>query len=316
MHSILPPHLATSHSLPDFRSLIVQGCYPPAAPIHLCLSHLSSELPTNKALLISSSKQYLSSELEEYNDAWLAQHAGDGTVAEHLHQIDIFYPPTYRHLRLLLARLRTYSTPNTDADSETDLKACLSRPPTLLILHELSRYFLSPQLAGDLDIQEIQLPTLSTYMQFVIDAIAALQFLSSSDKSLAPPRLVIFDKELHTLALPIVRPVNLADINKLPKQHKANVTDVLQRYIGWVATVEKVENEEIPSSQTDEIEIDTEEVDNEGAPDRAHFRMTLQKSPSATVKPIIEEQTFEWYSYRDPYEPPFTPRRQTIVVPL
>ncbi|KAG8686973.1 hypothetical protein FRC09_013812 [Ceratobasidium sp. 395] len=79
-------------------------------------------------------------------------------------------------------------------------------------------------------------------MQFVIDAIAALQFLSSSDKSLAPPRLVIFDKELHTLALPIVRPVNLADINKLPKQHKANVTDVLQRYIGWVATVEKGES--------------------------------------------------------------------------
>ncbi|KAG8678399.1 hypothetical protein FRC08_017808, partial [Ceratobasidium sp. 394] len=180
MHSILPPRLATGHVLPDFRSLIVQGCYPPSAPIHLCLSHLSSGPPSHKALLLSSSSVYLSSELEEYNDAWLVEHSGHGEVAERLHQIDIFYPPTHQHLRLLLARLRTYSTPGADADSEADLKTCLPRAPTLLVMHELSRYFLAPQLSDDSEIQEIRLPTLSIYMQLVIDAIAALQFLSHS----------------------------------------------------------------------------------------------------------------------------------------
>ncbi|KAG8743971.1 hypothetical protein FRC10_011045 [Ceratobasidium sp. 414] len=153
-------------------------------------------------------------------------------------------------------------------------------------------------------------------MQLVIDAIAALQFLSHSAKSLNP-RLVIFDKELHTLALPILRPVNLAEINRLPKQHKAQATDALQRYIGWVGTVEKVEDEEVTSSQADEIDLVTQDTSDKDAPDKTRFRMTLRKSPYAsTCSGVAAEQTFEWFSYRDPYEPPFTTRRQTVVVTL
>ncbi|KAH7343335.1 hypothetical protein B0J17DRAFT_713518 [Rhizoctonia solani] len=129
-HSIFPT--STSSNLPlDFSSLVIQGPYPPSAPIHLCPK-------SNKPVLISSSSKHLSSQLEEYNDAWLHEHAMSGAVAEHLHQTDIFYPPTHKHFRLLLARLRTYSTPS----SESDMKAFTTRVPTLLILHELSRYFL------------------------------------------------------------------------------------------------------------------------------------------------------------------------------
>ncbi|CAE6351101.1 unnamed protein product [Rhizoctonia solani] len=139
-HSIFPPN--TGPKLPpDFSSFVIQGPYPPSAPIHLCLSHLQSGPKSNKAVLISSSSKHLSSQLEEYSDLWLHEHAMSGAIAEHLHQTDIFYPPTHKHLRLLLARLRAYSTPS----SKVDIKACVSRVPTLLVLHELSGYF----LAGD-----------------------------------------------------------------------------------------------------------------------------------------------------------------------
>ncbi|QRV73079.1 hypothetical protein RhiJN_01093 [Ceratobasidium sp. AG-Ba] len=323
-HSIFPPHPTTRHFLPDFKSLIIQGEYPPSAPIHLCLSHISSGSPSHKPLLVSSSQMYLQSQLEEFNDAWLDEHACLGSTAENLHQIDIFYPPTHRHLRLLLGKLSTYSIPSVDADPETDHNTRLARAPTLLVLHELSRYFLSPQLSDDADVHELQLPTISTYMQLIIDAIAMLQFFSKSGKTPTPPRLVIFDKGLHDLTLPILRPVNLADIRKLPESHKIQATDALLRYIGWVGTVEKTyedKNEEIASSQDDEIEIDlaTQDPQKDGlGPKKTYFRMTLSKSRYANGRSSVdqEELVSEWYSYRDPYEPPFATRRRTATVLL
>lgn len=59
------------------------------------------------------------------------------------------YPPTHKHLRLLLARLRTYSTAVVDGSADADMKVCLARAPTLLVLHELSRYFLTPKDGED-----------------------------------------------------------------------------------------------------------------------------------------------------------------------
>ncbi|KAF8605396.1 hypothetical protein BDV93DRAFT_554766 [Ceratobasidium sp. AG-I] len=312
-HSIFPPNLAATHSLPNFRSLIIQGPYPPSAPLHLCLSHLTPGPPSLKALLLSSSSTYLSNKLEEYNDAWLIEHAGSGAIAEHLHQIDIYYPPTHQHLRLLLARLRTFSTSGIDADSETDMKTCITRAPTLVVLHELSRYFISPVLPEGSEAPEPELPTLSTYMQLVMDAIASLKFLHTSTKPLTPPRLVLFDTALGSLVLPIFRSVSTADIGKLPALHKARAVDALQRYIGWVGTIEKVE--EVASSQADEVEFGFHSNEDElSQHDKDHFRMTLRQSPYATTcSDAASKRNLEWYSYRDMNEHPFTPRRRTII---
>lgn len=297
-HSIFPPN-SSAKPLPDFASLVIQGPYPPSAPLHLCLSHLTTGPQTNKALLISPSNKHLSSTLDEYNDAWLGEHAGHGSVAEHLHQIDIFYPPTHKHLRLLLARLRTFSTPGVDGDTETDMKVCVARVPTLVVLHELSRYFLLPK-EGE---EDVELLTLSTYMQLVIDTIATLTFLHKSSKSSTRPRLVIFDTHLRTLVLPIHRPIRSSLLTKLPAQHKARATDVLKRLVEWIGTVERVE--EIPSSQADEAELSMHELE----PEKEHFRMVLVQTsaPNATV------ETFHWYTFREPDERPFSTRRRTHV---
>lgn len=75
-------------------------------------------------------------------------------------------------------------------------------------------------------------------MQYEMSFCLQLMYYSSV-RSPAPLRLVLFDTALQSLALPIFRPVGVADIRKLPAQHKAQVVDVLQRYIGWVGTIEK-----------------------------------------------------------------------------
>jgi hypothetical protein len=58
-------------------------------------------------------------------------------------------------------------------------------------------------------------------------------------------------------------------------------------------------------------------MNDEGIANKARFRMTLCKGSHVATRPdVAHQQTFEWHSYRDPYEPPFTPHRRTIVVPL
>ncbi|CAE6412524.1 unnamed protein product [Rhizoctonia solani] len=288
-HSIFPPNTLPNLP-PNFSSLLIQGPYPPSAPIHLCLSHLQSGPKSNKPVLISPSSKHLVSQLEGYNDAWLHKHAMDGAVAEDLHQIDIFYPQTHKHLRLLLARLRTYSTPSSEADTKT----CITRVPTLLILHELSEYF----LVGD----DPELPTLSTYMQLVIDAIACLTFLGKSSEAAIRSRLVLFDTNLVNLTLPFFQPVLLSEINQVPTNRKVRTIEGLKKVIGWIGTVERVD--EIPSSQADETELvlaSPTEVEKE------HYRFTLGSTTSA------ETDVVHWYSFRDLGPGPFSAIRTTRV---
>ncbi|CAE6516494.1 unnamed protein product [Rhizoctonia solani] len=244
---------------------------------------------SHKPVLVSSSSTHLSSQLEEYNDVWLHEHAMTGAVAEHLHQIDIFYPPTHKHFRLLLARLRTYSTPS----SEADMKTCVTRVPTLLILHELSRYFLT----GD----DPELPTLSTYMQLVIDAIACLTFLYNSTGSSTRPRLILFDSHLANLTLPLFRPVLTSQINRVPITQKALAIEPLKKVIGWIGTVERVD--EIPSSQADETELFSLPVEYE----KEHYTLTLDYTTSEKTSIV------HWDSFREPEPGPFSAIRTTRV---
>jgi hypothetical protein len=122
-------------SLPPYKSLIVQGDYHPSAPIHMCLS-----APTGaKALLLSSARQALIRSLSEYNDEWLFTNSGTGNSCQSSSKVDIFYPPTPNHLVVLLSAFRTYKASD---PVPLDAKATLESVPSLLVLHELSAYFL------------------------------------------------------------------------------------------------------------------------------------------------------------------------------
>ena len=64
-------------SLPQCKSLLVHGPYPPSAPVHLCLS----VPPLHHAILISPSRHSLLQVLRNHDDPWLNAHSGTGTVA-------------------------------------------------------------------------------------------------------------------------------------------------------------------------------------------------------------------------------------------
>lgn len=83
MASIFPP-VRDSPQLPEFKSLIVKGAYHPSAPIHFCLSR-----PESTAILLSPSGGRFTAALEEFNDAWLNDHGGNGAVASSLSRIKI-----------------------------------------------------------------------------------------------------------------------------------------------------------------------------------------------------------------------------------
>ncbi|KAL6309565.1 hypothetical protein BKA93DRAFT_272512 [Sparassis latifolia] len=132
MASLFPP---SGPTLPPFRTLLIQGPYHPTAPIHLVLSH-TTENPSAKAILLSTSKKKLFSSLKESLDDWLATHGSDGRVCNSASRVNIHYPRSPAHLALLLSMLHTYNGafyhPKTTIDSAT----------SLLVLHELSAYFL------------------------------------------------------------------------------------------------------------------------------------------------------------------------------
>ncbi|KAF8525378.1 hypothetical protein JB92DRAFT_2877704 [Gautieria morchelliformis] len=78
--------------LPSFQTLLIQGDYPASSPIHLCLSHLSSNPRGSKSrpiLITTNSKSKLTKSLVDLNDGWLATNAGRGMTADLLSRIQI-----------------------------------------------------------------------------------------------------------------------------------------------------------------------------------------------------------------------------------
>ncbi|KAF8709123.1 hypothetical protein RHS03_02695, partial [Rhizoctonia solani] len=281
-HSIFPPN--TGPKLPpDFSSLVIQGPYPPSAPIHLCLSHLQSGPKSNKAVLISSSSKHLSSQLEEYSDLWLHEHAMSGAIAEHLHQTDILYVDALTPLPLLPSSSRPINT-------MYQLSANAQTPPSTLgttpsILHPIlqSRY------------KGMRIPG--------PDAFSPARTVGGpSCRNKIRPRFVLFDTNLVDLALPFFQPVFSSQIDQVPTSRKARATEALKKVIGWIGTVERVD--EVPSSQADETELAlnlTAQVEKE------HYRLTLESTTSA------ETSVVHWYSFRDTEPGPFSAIRTTRV---
>lgn len=213
-------------SLPPYKSLIIQGDYHPSAPIHMCLS-----VPTGaKALLLSSARQALIRSLQEYNDEWLLSNSGTGNTCRSSSEVDIFYPPTPNHLVVLLSAFRTHEASD---PVPLDSKATLDSVPSLLVLHELSAYFLP--------MNENKPHTIASYLQLVSYALALASFLSPESQT--PMRFALFDSQLDKLKLPVLRtptvPVFDGEESGDETPRPESVAFVAHKYFEWVGTFDR-----------------------------------------------------------------------------
>ncbi|KAF8921161.1 hypothetical protein CPB85DRAFT_309261 [Mucidula mucida] len=195
MASLFPENQAT---LPPFTSLLVQGAYHASAPILLALSHTHQS--ESDALFISPSRQAITDAMQAYHDTWLNTHSGDGSTINASARVKMLYPPTPAHLIFLLSSLEIPE--NAPQDRKLHEKTTLDAPPSLIILHELSAYFLSDIESNPHTHQW----TLSSYLGILTQAMSTSSFLSRNTST----PFVLFDSHLDHLKLPIV---------KFPPQH-------------------------------------------------------------------------------------------------
>ncbi|KAJ6490281.1 hypothetical protein C8R47DRAFT_977489 [Mycena vitilis] len=123
--------------LPDFKSLVVKGPYHASAPIHLALSH-AANVPTTRILMVAPSRETMADALRDHNDDWISVHSGQGKTLELSSCTTVFYPPSPAHFAYLMSMISTdFRSPGLDPT------VILDQAPSLIILIELSAYFLS-----------------------------------------------------------------------------------------------------------------------------------------------------------------------------
>lgn len=227
--------------LPPFTSLLIQGPYHASAPIHLALSH-TSQANGSSAIFLSPSRQLVTVALKEHNDSWLAQ-SGHGRVSEMSSRIKMLYPPTPTHLAFLLASLEV---PRQGSAHILHPTTTLDAFPDLIVLHELSAYFLS-----DVESNPMSHPwTVSSYMSLVIRALSFATFISS--ESSGRTSVVLFDSQLHRLKLPVVKQ-DYHYSNEGPNRPRPEaVGPLMQRYFQTIGTfAQDSDNSERPESDPD-----------------------------------------------------------------
>ncbi|PBL02120.1 hypothetical protein ARMGADRAFT_1005556 [Armillaria gallica] len=223
--------------LPSFTSLMIQGPYHASAPIHLALSH-TSQANSSSAVFLSPSRQLVTAALQEYNDSWLATHSGQGRVSEMSSRVNMLYPPTPTHLAFLLA---SFEVPQPGSAHTLHPKTTLDAPPGLIILHELSAYFLS-----DVESDPTSHPwTVSSYMSLVIRALSFATFLSS--ESLGGTSVVLFDSQLHRLKLPVVKQDYHYDNESQNRAQSEAVGPLMQKYFQTIGTFQQDNGNSEPS---------------------------------------------------------------------
>ena len=79
-----------SPTLPEFTTLLLKGPYHASAPIHLCLSHLANR-PGSRAVLLTPSRENFIAALRDFNDDWLNECGGYGTVSQILSRVDVLF---------------------------------------------------------------------------------------------------------------------------------------------------------------------------------------------------------------------------------
>ncbi|KAL0949598.1 hypothetical protein HGRIS_009645 [Hohenbuehelia grisea] len=201
MLSLFPPLHDLELLVPECRTLLVKGPYHASAPIHLALSSVRHSQEST-VLIISSSRVNIVRELQCYKDQWISSVSGTGRSMALAANIQLMYPTTPAHLALLLSMIHA-SDPTGDVSWHS--KSTFSNPPSLVILHELSSYFL-PELGTSLSSGW----NLSSYLTLVIQAH---QMTSLIHAHIDPPgsfhhpmKLALFDSALDRLRLPVVRP--------------------------------------------------------------------------------------------------------------
>ncbi|KAJ7284095.1 hypothetical protein C8J57DRAFT_1294378 [Mycena rebaudengoi] len=227
--------------LPEFASLLVKGSYHPSAPIHLALSH-AAHFPGTRTLLITPSRQTMVLALQNYNDDWISTHSGKGKTLDLASLATAYYPPSPAHLALLLTILST-----DDRRPSLNPTTTLDRPPSLIILHELSAYFL-PDVHANPNGHSW---TLSSYMTLVVRAFSSFAALSSTQSDSPRISLALFDSQLDQLKLPVLRHP-AAEENKSPSRLE-NVAFFVQKYFDLVAVFEE-DTMFLNSSQEEENE--------------------------------------------------------------
>ncbi|KAG2158863.1 uncharacterized protein EDB93DRAFT_1116767 [Suillus bovinus] len=258
-------------SLPPYKSLIVQGDYHPSAPIHMCLS-----VPTGaKALLLSSARQALIRSLREYNDEWLLTNSGTGNTCRSSSEVDIFYPPTPNHLAVLLSAFRTHEASN---PVPLDAKATLNSVPSLLVLHELSAYFLPTS--------ENKPHTIASYLQLVSHALALATFLSPGSQT--PMRFALFDSQLDKLKLPVLRtpavPVFDGEESGDETPRPEPIAFVTHKYFEWVATFNRSETDS--SSDGSGVRRCTLTLHKQGSDIKSDIMWRWAEVPERTHRPL------------------------------
>ncbi|KAK0490624.1 hypothetical protein IW261DRAFT_1433219 [Armillaria novae-zelandiae] len=225
--------------LPSFTSLMIQGPYHASAPIHLALSH-TSQANSSSAVFLSPSRQLVTVALKEYNDLWLATHSGQGRVSEMSSRVNMLYPPTPTHLAFLLA---SFEVSEHGPAHTLHPKTTLDAPPGLIILHELSAYFLS-----DVESNPTSHPwTIPSYMSLVIRALSLASFLSSEFSG--GTSVVLFDSQLHRLKLPVMKQDYHYDNESQNRARSEAVGPLMQKYFQTIGTFEQVnDNSELPES--------------------------------------------------------------------
>lgn len=78
--------------LSSAKTLLIKGDYPPSAPIHFCISHLSRHVDDEgTAVFITPSKEAFVRTLVAYNDRWLGKYGGSGRVAASLSRVKALF---------------------------------------------------------------------------------------------------------------------------------------------------------------------------------------------------------------------------------
>ncbi|KAI0306932.1 hypothetical protein B0F90DRAFT_1683624 [Multifurca ochricompacta] len=209
--------------LPEFSTLVLKGPYHASAPIHLCLTHVANR-PGTKAVLLTPSRDNFIAALRDLNDDWLNECGGYGSVSQALSRVDVFYPPTPAHASLALSMLRV-SRPEI-APSSLEIAS-----PCLVLLHEISSYFLDGNNSG--------LHTLASYLSLVAHALSTLRSLSEQVSG-SHVSLVLMDSRLDSLSLPVLQPSVQAPDVDLGGQSEPSfrVAFLIHHYFEWVGTFE------------------------------------------------------------------------------
>ncbi|KAF5369903.1 hypothetical protein D9758_001234 [Tetrapyrgos nigripes] len=144
----------------------------------------------------------------------------------------MFYPPSPAHLAVLLSLFHTTSSSESRFyHSHVTLHAA----PSLIILHELSSYFL-PQVDSQ---PTSHTWTLASYLTLVMRTFSLVAQWTSQVES--PTMVALFDSQIDRLKLPVLK-FPTAPYDRLRAQEKSmrteEVASFLNKYFEWLASAE------------------------------------------------------------------------------